>query len=578
MSIIYILTVIFLFTSLLLIYKNEKKENFLKSLSISIMTFMCYNVLICLLMSLIKVESTLITYSIFNTIIAIIQSIKIYKDKKIQKFFINKIDILVVLFIFCIAFIVFYNRYGIPINIKNDITDASVHYYVADEFYNTSMLLYNNNSDIFNIWKVDFFMPAAYVNTGIVFKIFSNIFSETFFCELYITFDMLMWCLSGILFYSLLGKKQDQNKKKILPFIFSIIYMLGYPLNSLLSGFSYLSVGLNIIISILIVIDEDNQYYKYILLSILNFGLFFSYYFFVPVVYFAIFLQIIFEKKKNSIVKIIYSLALPSIFGILFFVIMPYLKFNTNFAVNSANTINMAGSIYSNYITNIAIFLVISICYMIKNKKNDISEKMLILTIAFLVVLFIGNKLNLVSTYYYYKTYFLLWIFLLNTSFKYIDNMNDKHPIITQTLIGIYCFGIIISMFGRFSIIGFDIYRYNSDSIKREMNVVSHEELEILDYYNKNINTDKLDKETYMCLPLLEHGRSIWIYAITKNPYNLVDLSYGDNTIDIQQFKDSEKKYFVLFKEDYLGDYNNMNLENLDILFENEAGMILVKN
>lgn len=81
-----------------------------------------------------------------------------------------------------------------------------------------------------------------------------------------------------------------------------------------------------------------------------------------------------------------------------------------------------------------------------------------------------------------------------------------------------------------------------------------------------------------MCIPLIETGREIWIYAITKNPYNYIDLTFGDMTKDIIQFIESDKKYFVLFKQDYLGDYDNMNLDNLKILLKNDDGMILEKN
>ena len=94
------------------------------------------------------------------------------------------------------------------------------------------------------MWHVDFFMPGAYINTGILFKIFSGFIGETYFCQLFFIFDISIWFLSGILMYVFLSKN-----KKIIPLIFSIIYMIGYPLNSLLSGFSYLSLVLDIIFS-----------------------------------------------------------------------------------------------------------------------------------------------------------------------------------------------------------------------------------------------------------------------------------------------------------------------------------------
>jgi len=264
MNLIYILTIILMFFLHMLIYKKEEKQNLLKWIAISIMIFLCYNIFICVIMSILGIKSTIISLVTINIILDILLGIKIVRDKKTQKYDIQKMDILSIILILSVTAIVVVNQYGIPFNIKNATTDATVHYFVADEFYHNSMLLYKGNSDIFNLWKVDFFMPGAYINTGILFKIFSNIISETYFCQLFILFDICIWCLSGILMYVLLSKKQ-----KIIPLIFSIIYMLGYPLNSLLSGFSYLSLALNLIITLVIIMQEDiNRNYKNILINL----------------------------------------------------------------------------------------------------------------------------------------------------------------------------------------------------------------------------------------------------------------------------------------------------------------------
>lgn len=599
MNLIYVLTILIILILHILIYKKEEKQNLLKWIGISITILLCYNVFICLIMSFINIRSTLINLSIINVIIIFLLGVKIYKDKKIQKYEIKKMDILTCVLMLIITVIMVINQYGIPINVKNGITDATVHYFVADEFYNNSILLYHGNNDVFNLWKVDFFMPGAYINTGILFKIFSGIISETYFCQLFFIFDISMWYLSGILMYILLSKNKNQENKKILPLIFSVIYMLGYPLNSLLSGFSYLSVALNIIIVILIIMREKiNKYYKWLLMFLLDFGIFFSYYFFAPVVYFSIFLQIVVETKENnkkfftkeSITNILYTLVLPGILGVLFFGVFQFIKFGTNPVTNSADIISIPGEIYSNIVTNVIVFLVLSInfiIYCIKNRKNDISNKMLVTAIIFMFLLFVGTRIKVVSEYYYFKSYYLLWIPLIGVAFNGIEKLVEKSKkieIVTYSIIIIYYIGIILAFTFDKNLFIFDIYRENSSLIKSELKVVSAEELDILEYYNKNINTssDKLDDKTYMCIPKIERGREIWIYAITRNPYNYIDLSFGELTTDLQQFIDSEKQYCVLFKEDYYGDYSQINEKikqnNLKVLFRNDVGIILEKN
>lgn len=581
MSIIYLITVLIMIILHILIYKKEEKQNLLKWIAITIVINLCYNIFICVILSFIKISSTLITLSIINTIISILLGIKIYKDKKIQKYEINKIDIIAVIIMLIIVILTVIKQYGIPINITHEITDGTIHYFVANEFYHTSQILFNGNSDVLDMWHVDFFMPGAYINTGILFKIFSGFISETYFCQLFFIFDISIWFLSGILMYIFLSKN-----KKILPLIFSIIYMLGYPLNSLLSGFSYLSLALDIIIAILIVNREEiNKYYKMIVMFLLNFGMFFSYYFFAPVVYLAIFLQIIMEIKKNNekifskenIIKILYTLILPGTIGVLFFVVFQFLQFNTNPVTNSADLISTNGTIYMNFIGNIIIFLLLSIYYIIysiKNKKIKLENIMLIVNIIFLVLLYIGMKTEKVSEYYYYKTYYLLWILVVSVGYYGIEQIIEKRKAISYLCIGLYCTGIIATIITNQSFYIFDIFRENDRIIQEDNIIISYEELKLLDYYNTNVNT--MEQDTYFSITT--PARTIWIYVLTRNPYNYINLIFRDDTTDMEQFEQNYIKYFVLLKKDFEGDYENLNLEKVKILFENEAGMVIEKN
>ena len=178
----------------------------------------------------------------------------------------------------------------------------------------------------------------------------------------------------------LLYKKEE--KQKILPLVFSLIYMLGYPLNALLSGFSYLQMGLNIIICIIFVMQQKiKQEYRDILIFFLTFGIMFSYYYFAPVVFLTIFIQMIVEIKKRkekifsvkNILSMVVSLILPGMFGIIYFIIFQIIRFGLQVGNYYSNGINTPGAIYQNFITNTIIFLMLSVFYIyysIKNKKE----------------------------------------------------------------------------------------------------------------------------------------------------------------------------------------------------------------
>ena len=587
MSIIYVLSVILIIGLHMLICKKEEKENFVKSLILTIALLLCYNIVICVILSFVKIKCTLITLTIVNAIISALLGFKIYKNKKIQKYYINKMDIIAVISIIVIVAIISIKHYGIQLNIKSSTTDSATHYLAATEFYEYSILLMQENSDMLGMWNQGFLMPGAYVNTGILFKIFSPLVDENYFCKLFIIFEMSMWCLSGILMYILLASNQKQEKNQILPLIFSLIYMLGYPLNTMISGFSYLQVGLNIIITILLIMQiNDKSYYKSILIFIANFGLMFSYYYFAPVIFLAIFMQIILDIKSENekifsatnIVKILISLIIPGLFGVMYFIIFQQIKNGAN--LFSANSINIPGPIYKNLITNILIFIILDIYYIItciKNRKQSILNKMLIISMIFVIFLLIGMKLQKVSEYYYYKLYYMLWIFVIIVAFKGISILKEKAKILTYLGITLYCIGAIFAIIFNKNILFFDIYQQNFNEIKAEYQVISHKELEIYQYYNNNIDTaDNLDDTTY--IHVIGNVRPRWTYPLTKNPYILIDSLYSEPFTDIQQFINSDYKHCIIFKLDNSEIYENIeNVENIKILFKNEAGVIIEK-
>lgn len=591
MNVIYILTIVLIISLHMLLCKKEEKQNFFSWLIVTIGLFFCYNICICVIISFVKIKSTLVTLSIINCITIFLLGLKIYKDKKIQKYNINKMDIISVIVILITVCVIAIKQYGIPINIKNSITDFSTHYWVADEFYNYSMLLIEDNSDVLKFFGEQSFMPGSYINTGILFKIFSPIIEETYFCKLFIVFETFMWCLSGLLMYVLLSNNKKEEKQKILPLVFSLIYMLGYPLNALLSGFSYLQMGLNIIICIIFVMQQKiKQEYRDILIFFLTFGIMFSYYYFAPVVFLTIFIQMIVEIKKRkekifsvkNILSMVVSLILPGMFGIIYFIMFQIIRFGLQVGNYYSNGINTPGAIYQNFITNTIIFLMLSvfyICYSIKNKKEKFSNKILIISIIFLIIAFIGMKFEKVSEYYYYKIYYMIWIPLIIVSFSSIELFYKKNKILTYIGVGIYSIGIIIAMFFNKNLLFFDIYQNNFEEIKENYNIINNKELEIMEYYNKNINVyNGLDNNTYIYLQS-RIGRGRWIYAITKNPYFYINSNFGELPTSIQQFLESQKQYCIIFKQDNCEEILKgiENVEGIKILFQNDEGAILEK-
>lgn len=595
MNIIYILTSLILIISYLLLNKSEKKENLIHSVIISVILFLTYNIFITQLMFFVHLKSTLLNLAIVNIAFSAIFISKEIKTKNIQKYYINKLDIIAVIIILIASISIVIMNYGTNIAIKHAVTDAATHYFASDDFYRYSTLFSRESSDTIKWLNCPYLMTGAYVNTGIFLKLFKGIIDEAFFCKLYFIFDIFIWILSGVLMYTALSINHKNKKHQILALVFTFFYILAYQLNSLFAGFSYLGIGLDIIIGIIIIMkSEIKTKYKISSLFLLNLGIMFSYYYFAPIIFLTEFWYILVTNKKQkikifskkNIFEILIALVIPGLIGVIYFIGYPLMEAN-NKAFDYVSAIATDGFIYKDLIMNILPYLLFSEIYMIYmafKKQNVFIDKLLFLTIIFTLIIFMLMKLELVSSYYYYKIYYMLFLVLTVSSYEMLKIFLDKNKIIQIIVWGIlilYSLGIFSAMVLEKNWFVFDIYLTNGKEIKDEYALIKDKELYLFEYYNNNINTMK-NNDTLFCKTKGNTGRDRWIYSITKNGNDLTNALKNDEITTVDEFMESSKyHYFVLLKNDYGGDYDEVQDEikryNLKILIQNSAGMILEK-
>lgn len=423
MNVLYIITILAVYILFILKNKTDKKQNILAWMAISTILILCYNILICLIFTLIGIKCTLINLNICNIIVSACFIRMILKNKKIQKYYLKISDLIYAILLLSLVVFIGYKQYGIPFNIKYGITDGSSHYHFAQQFSKNETLLYNEKTDdILMLYNSGFRLPGAYVNEGILFSVFDGILHSI---DIFIIFDLFVLYLSGILFYYLLKSYANENKKmKFLAVIFSIMYMLGYQLNSMLMGYVYLSLALDVIICFMILManykkQEIDLKVALPVLSLVSFGIFFSYAYFVPIIYISVIINIIIRTRsqkqklleKNNVIELIYLIVIPLILGTFYFIIFPLI----NAGKTEASTIGVNGVIYENFITNyiwIIPILIMGIIIKIKSKKseeqierNHFQTILFIAAILFSIILFIGYKLEIVSRYYFFKSY-----------------------------------------------------------------------------------------------------------------------------------------------------------------------------
>lgn len=595
MNIIYILTSLALIISYLLLNKGEKKENLIHSVIISVILFLTYNIFITQVMFFVHLKSTLLNLAIVNIAFSAVFITKEIKTKTIQKYYINKLDIIAVIIILGLAITIVIMNYGTNIAVKHAVTDAATHYFASDDFYRYSTLFSRESSDTIKWLNTPYLMTGAYVNTGIFLKLFKGIIDETFLVKLYFIFDMFIWMLSGLLMYTALSTNFKNKKHQILALVLTIFYMLAYQLNSLFAGFSYLGVGLDIIIGIIIIMkSEIKTNYKISSLFLLNLGIMFSYYYFAPVLFLAEFWYILATNKKQNIkifskqniFEILITLVIPGMIGVIYFIGYPLMQAN-NKAFDYVGAIATDGFIYEDLIMNIFPYLLLSevyIIYIAFKKKNTFIDKLLYLTVIFTLLIYMLMKLEFVSSYYYYKIYYMLFLVLTVSSYEILKIFVDKGKNVTIIVSGvliIYSFGIFSAMILDKNWFVFDIYLTNGEEIKDDYALIKDKEFYLFEYYNNNINTMQND-DTLFCKTKGNTGRDRWVYSITKNGNNLTNALTNDKITTVEKFMENSKyHYFVLLKNDYGGEYDKVQDEvkryNLKILIQNSAGMILEK-
>lgn len=595
MNIIYILTSLALIISYLLLNKSEKKENLIHSVIISVILFLTYNIFITQIMFFVHLKSTLLNLAIVNIAFSAVFITKEIKTKTIQKYYINKLDIIAVIIILGLAITIVIMNYGTNIVVKHAVTDAATHYFASDDFYRYSTLFSRESSDTIKWLNTPYLMTGAYVNTGIFLKLFKGIIDETFLVKLYFIFDMFIWMLSGLLMYTALSTNFKNKKHQILALVLTIFYMLAYQLNSLFAGFSYLGVGLDIIIGIIIIMkSEIKTNYKISSLFLLNLGIMFSYYYFAPVLFLSELWYIIVTNKKQNIkifskqniFEILIALVIPGLIGVIYFIGYPLMQAN-NKAFDYVGAIATDGFIYEDLIMNIFPYLLLSevyIIYIAFKKKNTFIDKLLYLTVIFTLLIYMLMKLEFVSSYYYYKIYYMLFLVLTVSSYEILKIFVDKGKNVTIIVSGvliIYSFGIFSAMVLDKNWFVFDIYLTNGEEIKDDYALIKDKEFYLFEYYNNNINTMQ-NGDTLFCKTKGNTGRDRWVYSITKNGNNLTNALTNDKITTVEKFMENSKyHYFVLLKNDYGGEYDKVQDEvkryNLKILIQNSAGMILEK-
>lgn len=612
MQIIYILSLIILTISFILIKKTDKKLNILSFLNITIGVIFCYNTFISYVLTFFLIPVTLTSLSIINIVFSIILIALMLWKKQIQKYEIKKIDILYIAILGIAVLIVTYLNFGFPFNIKYETGDPSVHYLTSEMFAENDSLLITDKDEAYGSFATR--KTVSYVNSGLIMKCLDGIIDPFYNYNIFIIFGIFVLFITASSMYTTISTFAIDKKTRFLAFVVSLIYTMGYPLNSFLFGFEYLSMGILLICLVFdMVYYFKNQQLKLVytimIFALLNFGVFSAYYMFVPFLYPALWLYFCihsYEKDKSIFTKknialLIVTLLLPFFLGFIYHIAPEIYGVIINQNLNAETMLNYSsylagrgiatyGYIYVNLYSNMLLLLPIPIYMLIRKwKDNKFAGMNMIFCIAFIELLLFGFSFGKVSIYYLSKNYFALWFILFYLNYKGLVEIYKKYPKVSFGIVGFYSILIILNLLFVDTTLEnrelnpnerpttvVEVFGANKTILKYKKTDFYKEELELLKYLKDNISYDNKVE----IVGDMEQG--YWAYTLTRylNDKFQDYTRKGQNGLTLKMLNaknDIEDADYIIYfnRTDYYKALQQRIHELGDIVFENNSGGIV---
>lgn len=414
----YFITMGILLGVFLIFPKTKKKQNLLVWIPISFIAYECLSCFWTGAMSILHISANIYTVAICNIVLSAFLIFYILKKGNIQEYYIKIEDIGFIIIYTIFLYIVWKNRYTPNLLIRFETSDPGTHLKMAMNFVNNQ--------------SVDG-MYLGQVTNGLFIESLSKVFSGTYIYKAFIIKYGINFYISGLIFYAASIGYAKKIGQKIIVYVITFIYILGYPYNDMVFGFVYLQLTITVIgylLTIMKLYIEDKEINGHVfrmLLALGCLGVGIGYTLFAPITFIAILICIIYKAKKEEwlinkngfffhldfIKTGLQIFLIPTIFTVWFLVLKP--AFNDSL-INYENALNIEGYIYRNLYSDFLLYIVFSIYGIIisfKNKKINLCAVLLPLGFLYFVIFYIKMINQEVSTYYFYKINYLLWLLIL---------------------------------------------------------------------------------------------------------------------------------------------------------------------
>ena len=241
--------------------------------------------------------------------------------------------------------------------------------------------------------------------------------------------DVFNLWLGGVLFHAALRMYSDRGFARVAFFILTVLYVLAFPLNGALFGFSYLGISIELIIFLqitahMLLKGDVSPMISLLMISFGCFGVGASYTLFAPPAFISAFLVISYyilrvrKTKKDFIPTQLFVFAVPSALVFVYAVLV-----DPDGQEAIGEQLSNEGAIYFNLFTDVLPYLPLAV-YAIwalwkdaeSRGRKGLSFDTWVQPLVFLVfqaVFFVRMLLGYTSEYYYAKFNYAAWFFVL---------------------------------------------------------------------------------------------------------------------------------------------------------------------
>lgn len=481
---IYLISVVILFGTFILLPKTDKQQNIFVWLPISIVAYECLSSFFCGAMTIVHIPANTYSVAFCNVCLGTFFLYTIIKRHTVQKYYASIEDTVFVIVYIMIVFAIWVNRFTPDIMIKFATSDPANHLKFAMNFVNNE--------------AVDG-MYVGQATNGLFIESLLRVFSGADVYKSFIIKYGVNFCVSGLVFYSAAIGYANKFVEKIIVYSTTYIYILGYPYNDMLFGFVYLQLTITIIAYIFAVlriyqVTGDNVIYL-VLLSLGCLGVGVGYTLFAPIVFVAVLLCIgmkayqekwlLRESKKFFNIRFVKTgfgiFLIPTLFTIWFLIVQPMFS---DRLTNYGSALNIEGYIYRNLYSDFLLYLVFAIygiVVCVKRKEADLPSIMLLLGGIYYLFFFLKMVHNEVSTYYFYKINYVLWLVVL------ICFVRGAVTIFRMNKGFILCYFIGILLLAILDFTGIE-YKYQSQNINNVPFVEANTFFHVYEYNHGLVN------------------------------------------------------------------------------------------